>query len=75
MNDRVAIYAGTRNLYPQMYTALKSLLINNSMDRVFLLIEDDEFPIRFPSMFSRLMSANRRYSKRTVQTSKTSGHT
>lgn len=48
MNDRVAIYAGTRNLYPQMYTALKSLLINNSMDRVFLLIEDDEFPYPLP---------------------------
>lgn len=46
--DRVAVYGGTRNFYPQMYTALKSLIINNRMDRVFLLTEDDEFPYPLP---------------------------
>ena len=48
MSDRVAVYAGTRNLYPAMYTALKSLLINTEMDRVYLLIEDDVFPYPVP---------------------------
>lgn len=45
---RVAVYAGTRNLYEQMYVALKSLLLNNRMDRVYLLIEDDEYPFPVP---------------------------
>lgn len=48
MSDKVAVYAGTRNLYEQMYVALKSLLLNNEMDRVYLLIEDDEYPYPVP---------------------------
>lgn len=48
MADRVAAYAGTRNLYTMMYVSLKSLLLNNKMDRVYLLIEDDEFPYKVP---------------------------
>ena len=46
---KVVVYAGTSNVYPQMYTALKSLLINTpSVDQVYLLIEDDEFPYPLP---------------------------
>jgi len=46
--DKVVVYAGTQNVYPQMYTALKSLLKNNQVDRVYLLIETDEFPYQVP---------------------------
>ena len=46
--DKVAVYSGTSNVYPQMYTALKSLLINNKMDRVYLFIDTDEFPYPVP---------------------------
>lgn len=46
--DRVAVYAGTRNIYQQMYTSLKSLLIHNRMDRVYLMIEDKQFPFPLP---------------------------
>ena len=46
--DKVAVYSGTYNVYPQMYTALKSLLLNNDMDRVYLLIETDIFPYYIP---------------------------
>ena len=46
--DKVAVYAGTRNVYPQMYVSLKSLLLNNKMDRVYLMIEDNEFPYDVP---------------------------
>ena len=46
--DKVAVYAGTRNLYEQMNVALKSLLVNTQMDRVYLMIEDDEFPFPVP---------------------------
>ena len=44
MADKVAVYSGTRNVYPQMYTSLKSLMANNTMDRVYLMIEDNVFP-------------------------------
>ena len=46
--DKVAVYAGTRSIYEQMYVALKSLLVNTPMDRVYLFIEDDEFPYPVP---------------------------
>lgn len=46
--NKVAVYAGTSNVYPQMYTALKSLLLNNQMDRVYLLIDTDDFPYPIP---------------------------
>ena len=48
MADKVAVYTGTRNVYPQMYVSLKSLLLNTDMDRVYLMIEDDEFPYPIP---------------------------
>lgn len=45
---KTVIYAGTRNLYPLMEVPLKSLLANNVIDQVYLLIEDDEFPTQLP---------------------------
>ena len=45
---KVAVYAGTKNIYEQMYVAMKSLLVHNKMDRVYLLIEDDSFPHWLP---------------------------
>ena len=50
--DKIAVYAGTRNIYDQMYVCLKSLLLTTPMDRVFLLIEDDEFPYPVPENVS-----------------------
>ena len=44
MYPKVAVYAGTRNLYEQMYVCVKSLMANTIMDKVYLLIEDYEFP-------------------------------
>lgn len=46
--DKVVVYAGTRNLYEQMYVCVKSLMANTIMDKVYLLIEDYEFPYRLP---------------------------
>ena len=46
--DKLVVYAGTRNVYEQMYVSLKSLLLNTPVDGVFLLIEDDEFPYQIP---------------------------
>ena len=55
--DKVAVYAGTRNLYEQMFVCLKSLLANTRMDRVYLLIEDDEFPYSLPDV-CRIMNVS-----------------
>lgn len=46
---KAAVYSGTRNLYPAMSTAAKSLLFNSSVDRIYFLIEDDSFPDKLPS--------------------------
>ena len=45
---RVAVYTGTRNLYPDMVPAIKSLIAHSDVDKVYLLIEDDEFPFEVP---------------------------
>ena len=45
---REVVYAGSRNLYEHMVPAVKSLLAHTAVDRVWLLIEDDEFPYSMP---------------------------
>lgn len=45
---KAAVYSGTRNLYPDMVTAAKSLVHNSSVDKVYFLIEDDDFPDALP---------------------------
>lgn len=45
------VYAGTRNLYHNMVTAAKSLILNGGpVRRVYFLIEDDEFPEPLPDV-------------------------
>lgn len=53
-NDRIAIYSGSRNLYPHMATAAKSLIANSSVDRVYFLIEDAEYPIEVPDIIETI---------------------
>ena len=45
---KIAVYAGTRNVYEQMYVSMKSLLLNTPVDLVYLLIEDNKFPYPVP---------------------------
>ena len=45
---RAAVYTGTRNVYESMLTASKSLIANAAIDKVYFLIEDDEFPSELP---------------------------
>lgn len=44
----IVAYAGTRNLYRKMLPAMRSLLHYNDVERIYLLIEDDEFPYPLP---------------------------
>ena len=47
---KVVVYAGTRNVYHNMAVAAKSLLCHTHIDRVWFLIEDDEFPEELPAV-------------------------
>jgi len=49
---RVAVYAGTRNVYGMMAAAAKSLLAHTHMDKVCFMIEDDTFPEPLPDVIS-----------------------
>jgi lipopolysaccharide biosynthesis glycosyltransferase len=46
---KVVVYAGTRNLYQVMLPSIRSLTKNTKVDRIVLLIEDDEFPYQLPA--------------------------
>ena len=48
MRERVAVYCGTRNLYEKMIPAVRSLMENTDDVKVYLLIEDDEYPYDLP---------------------------
>lgn len=48
MYMRAAVYAGTRNVYKNMIPAMKSLLCNSNVEKVYFLIEDDKFPYPLP---------------------------
>ena len=52
--EKAAVYSGTRNLYPDMVTAAKSLVHNTSVEKIFFLIEDDEFPSELPPMIETM---------------------
>ena len=43
-----AVYMGTRNIYKDMTPSLKSLLLHTDVEKVYFLIEDDEFPEYLP---------------------------
>jgi lipopolysaccharide biosynthesis glycosyltransferase len=49
---QIAVYAGTRAVYRNMVIAAKSLVKHTRMDRVFFLIEDDEFPMQLPNVIT-----------------------
>ena len=45
---RAAVYCGTRNVYQDMIPSMKSLLIHSNVEKIYFLIEDDEFPYELP---------------------------
>lgn len=58
---KTVVYAGTRNLYRTMKTAVRSLLENNRIDRVYLLIEDDCFPYPMQENVKTLNVSNQQF--------------
>ena len=59
--NKVACYCGTRNLYPDMVTAAKSLLIHSDVDTIYFLIEDDEFPYELPQNIKYINVSHQAY--------------
>lgn len=47
---KAAIYTGTRNLYEHMIPAIKSLLCNSDVDKIYVGIEDPVFPYELPDI-------------------------
>lgn len=47
---KAAVYTGTRNLYKSMIPAIKSLLVNSDVERIYIGIEDAAFPYELPSL-------------------------
>lgn len=45
--EKIAVYSATRNYYPMLVPAVNSLVINSSVDKIYILAEDDELPCRF----------------------------
>lgn len=58
---KTAVYAGTRNLYQDMIPAVKSLLINSDVDKVYFLIEDDKFPYPLPDIIECMNVSEQTY--------------
>lgn len=58
---RIAVYHATRNMYDDMYAALKSLVIHTNVEKVYLLIEDDEFPYEVPDFVDVINVSDQKY--------------
>ena len=58
---KAAVYCGTSNLYADMVPAVKSLLANSDVDKVYLLIEDDVFPYELPACVESINVSEQTY--------------
>ena len=56
-----AVYMGTRNIYKDMTPSLKSLLIHTDVEKVYFLIEDDEFPEYLPPCVEVINVADQKF--------------
>ena len=59
--DRVAVYSASRNLYKDAIPAIKSMFLNGKPDKVYFLIEDDEFPEWLPPQVQTINVSNQPY--------------
>lgn len=56
-----AVYTVTRNLYDRVVPSIKSLLINSEVDKIYLLIEDDKFPVELPKEVECINVSGQKY--------------
>lgn len=60
-NEKIAVYCGTSNVYEDMLVAATSLLENSNVDKIYFLIENDEFPYKLPDKIETKNVANQEY--------------
>lgn len=58
---KAAVYSGTRNLYSDMVTAAKSLIANSNVEKIYFLIEDDEFPEELPPIIETMNISGQKF--------------
>ncbi len=58
---KAAVYGATRNAYEDMIPSIKSLLVNSDVDKIYMLIEDDVFPMELPPECETINVSNQRY--------------
>lgn len=58
---RAAVYSGTRNIYQKMLPSMKSLLMHSNVEKIYFLIEDDEFPYELPPEVECINVSNQAY--------------
>lgn len=58
---KVAVYSGSRNLYPDMVTAAKSLMFNSTVDKIYFLIEDDVFTEELPPQIQTINVSGQKF--------------
>lgn len=58
---RAAVYAGTRNVYQDMIPSMKSLLIHSNVQKIYFLIQDDQFPYELPPEVECINISNQNY--------------
>lgn len=62
---KAAAYCATRNLYPHLVPAIKSLLMHSGVEKIYLLIEDDEFPEWLPEECVTINASKQKYFPKT----------
>ena len=68
---KAAVYSGSRNLYPHMVTAAKSLIANSPVERVYFLIEDGLFPFQVPDIIETVDVSKQKFFPSTCANIKT----
>ena len=58
---KAAVYSGSRNLYPHMVNAAKSLIANSPVEKVYFLIEDERFPLEVPDIVETMDVSKQKY--------------
>lgn len=58
---RAAVYTGTSNIYKQILISAKSLLEHSNVEKIYFLIENDEFPYELPPEIECRNISNQQY--------------
>lgn len=58
---KVMVQSGTRNIYKYMIASVKSYLANSDVDHIFLLVEDEIFPMEIPDCITCIDVREQKY--------------